>query len=228
MTRLPHRGPRRVLLAAAAIVAATLALLVAGCEREARRFREAPPGATASDLVTQNDQVQPGPFIRDPEIVHPYERNAWAISEGKTLYDGMNCAGCHSPRGGGNMGPSLIDSVWIYGAEPENIFQTIEQGRPRGMPAFRGRLGNSEIWKLVAYVRAMNGLVPGDAQSARTDGMHENAPDVQTEPMIPEAQRVPPEEPDPHARQAPSKLPRVQSNPGDTIRRVRPDTARKT
>ena len=174
--------------------------LVAACEREERRFRELPPGGTADHLVTVQDQLQPGPMLRDPEGRHPYERNAWAIAEGKTLFNMMNCAGCHSPRGGGNIGPSLIDSVWRYGAEPENIFQTIEQGRPLGMPAFRGRLGNTEIWKIVAYVRALNGLTMQDTRSGRGDEMHETSADVQSEPNLPEAERVPPEEPDPHAR----------------------------
>lgn len=183
------RTPRLVLAGAALLV-----LAAAACEREARRFHETPPGATAEGFVTLNDQVQPGPMIVDPEMRHPFERNAWAVTEGQNLYSQMNCAGCHSPGGGGGMGPSLIDSVWIYGAEPENIFQTIVQGRPNGMPAFRGRIGNAEVWKLVAYIRAMNGQTPQDTRSGRTDGMHEVGPDVQLEPNAPQDQRVPKEE----------------------------------
>jgi cytochrome c oxidase cbb3-type subunit 3 len=204
-------------------------LLLTACERESRRFRDLPPGANAEPAVTQNNQLQPGPMIRDPLVRHPYERNAWAIAEGKTLYNNMNCAGCHSPRGGGNIGPSLIDSVWIYGHEIENLFQTIEQGRPRGMPAFRGRLGNTEIWKIAAYIRAMNGLTPNDTRSGRGDELHEGSPDVQTEPMTPESQRIPPEEPDPHAKAGKSPQVPVQRTPTttDTTRRGRPDEARK-
>jgi cytochrome c oxidase cbb3-type subunit 3 len=215
--------------AAVGVATALLVLVVlAACEREERRFRELPPGAAAEGLVTQQDQLQPGPMLRDPEARHPYERNAWAIAEGKTLYNHMNCAGCHSPRGGGNIGPSLIDSLWIYGVEPENLFQTIEQGRPRGMPAFRGRLGNTEIWKIVAYVRALNGLTRQDTRSGRGDEMHEVSADVQTEPMIPEAQRVPAEEPDPYAKDKGTPVPTKRPPTGslDTTRRPARATAR--
>ena len=205
MTPFQHRrdAVRRLRLALTAGLVVAAALVLASCERESRRFRDLPPGANAENLVVQNEQLQPGPMLRSPVAQHPYERNAWAIAEGKTLYNNMNCAGCHSPRGGGNIGPSLIDSAWIYGVAPENLFQTIEQGRPRGMPAFRGRMGNTDIWKVVAYIRAMNGLTRQDTRSGRGDETHEASPDVQTEKMTPEAERVPPEEPDPHAKPKP-------------------------
>ena len=36
------------------------------------------------------------------------------------------------------MGPPLMDDKWIYGYEPEQVFATIVEGRPNGMPAFGG------------------------------------------------------------------------------------------
>lgn len=211
-----------------ALALSLVALAAVACERESRRFRDLPPGANAEPAVTQNDALQPGPMIRNPLVRHPYERNAWAIAEGKTLYNNMNCAGCHSPRGGGNIGPSLIDSVWIYGHELENLYQSIEQGRPRGMPAFRGRLGNTEIWKLAAYIRSMNGLTRQDTRSGRGDETHEASPDVQTERMAPISERIPPEEPDPHAKGKQTQAPVTkQPTTTDTTRRGRPDEARK-
>lgn len=168
--------------------------LFAACDREERRFREIPPGATALPAVTQNDANQPGPFIRDPEIRNTYEENAWAISEGNWLYTQWNCAGCHSPRGGGGMGPPLMDSLWIYGSEPENLFQTIVEGRPNGMPAFRGRIGNADVWKLVAYVRSLAALTPMDTRSGRTDDIHATTPTPQTDANLPMARRIPPEQ----------------------------------
>lgn len=177
-------------------VAAALLLLpgLPGCDREERRFNELPPGAAASPLVVQNDRVQPGTFLVDPEVRSAYEVNAWALSEGEKLYNAFNCSGCHSPRGGGGMGPPLADSLWIYGHEPENIFQSIVQGRPNGMPAFRGRIGNPEVWKLVAYVRSMSGLTPMSTRSARTEGMRGATPAPQTTTKAPMSQRIPPEQ----------------------------------
>ena len=34
------------------------------------------------------------------------------------------------------MGPALIDRRWTYGSEPGDIYDTIVQVRPNGMPAF--------------------------------------------------------------------------------------------
>ena len=184
---------RRVVPGAALALAGLT--MVAACRREERRFREAPPAATASYAVTLNDQVQPGGAIRDPEIVAPYDNNAYAVAEGQQLYNQMNCAGCHSPGGGGGMGPPLIDSLWVYGSEPENIFATIVEGRPNGMPAFRERLTNTQVWRLVAYVRALGTLTSPTVRSARSEGMHNFAvPDPQKDRMTPIAERIPPEQ----------------------------------
>lgn len=174
--------------------AVLLLALLAACEREERRVRELPPGASPSSYVTQNDLVQPGPAIVDPEMRNAYEQNAWAIAEGERLYNAFNCAGCHSPGGGGGMGPALIDSLWIYGAEPENMYQSIVEGRPNGMPAFRGRLGSPEVWKLVAYVRSLNSLTPKSTRSGRSETLHGVGNDPQREPQLPMAQLVPPEQ----------------------------------
>ena len=70
-----------------------------------------------------------------------------------------NCSGCHS-HGGGGMGPPLMDSQWIYGSDAANIFATIVEGRPNGMPSFGSKLPPDSIWKLATYVRSLSGLEP--------------------------------------------------------------------
>jgi cytochrome c oxidase cbb3-type subunit 3 len=88
---------------------------------------------------------------------NPYAGNAHAIGEGKKLYGQYNCSGCHA-NGGGAIGPPLMDDKWIYGSAAENIFATIVEGRPQGMPAFGGRIVEYQIWQIVAYVRSLSGL----------------------------------------------------------------------
>lgn len=185
-SRFPDAARRAVLVAAG--------LAAVACEREERRFREVPPSVTASEYVLLNDQVQPGPVIQDPDVESAYLESAYMIGQGKRLYTNWNCAGCHSPRGGGGFGPSLIDSLWIYGSEPENIFSTILQGRPRGMPAFRGHLSNDQIWQLVAHVRQQAALTTKDTRPGRSEGMHGTSADPQSDPMLPMEQQVPAEQ----------------------------------
>ncbi|HZE08840.1 MAG TPA: c-type cytochrome [Gemmatimonadaceae bacterium] len=160
---LPVRFGRVQALAIVALV------LVGGCKREQRRFRETPPSATAANLVTMSG-LQPGPSVVEASVRNPYEDNAYAVSEGKRLFDQMNCSGCHS-HGGGGIGPPLTDNEWIYGSDPQNIFSTIVEGRPNGMPSFRGRLPNYQVWELVAYVRALGGLQGKSIRTTRDDHM---------------------------------------------------------
>jgi len=146
-----------------------VATAVAGCKREQRRFRETPPAATASNAIVMST-LQPGPAVVETGIRNPYEDNAYAVSEGKRLFDQMNCSGCHS-HGGGGIGPPLTDDQWIYGSDPENIFSTIVEGRPNGMPSFRGKIPNYQVWELVAYVRALGGLQGKAVRTTRDDHM---------------------------------------------------------
>jgi cytochrome c oxidase cbb3-type subunit 3 len=143
--------------------------IVVSCKREERRFKDNPPGSSVSDLVTMVD-LQPGPAVIKARVKSPYDDNAYAVAEGKTLFSQMNCTGCHS-HGGGGIGPALTDDEWIYGSHPQNIFATITEGRPNGMPAYRGRLPNQQLWELVAYVRALGGLQGKAIRPNRDDHM---------------------------------------------------------
>jgi cytochrome c oxidase cbb3-type subunit 3 len=142
---------------------------ISGCKREARRFRDNSSGTTALSSVSMSP-LQPGGELVESKFTTRYEDNAYAVSEGKRLFDQMNCSGCHS-HGGGAIGPPLMDDDWIYGSDPQNIFATITEGRPNGMPAYRGHLPDSQIWELVAYVRALGGLQGKAIRTTRDDHM---------------------------------------------------------
>jgi cytochrome c oxidase cbb3-type subunit III len=173
----------------------TIALIVLSasllaCEREEREFRSVAPTSAAADPVRMSALV-PGPPTYEMDLKGPYDNNAYAISEGKQLYGYMNCVGCHA-WGGGGIGPALMDDEWIYGSEPENIFATIVQGRPNGMPSFRGRLPNDRIWMLVAYVRSMSGLTGKNARPGRNDDMAVSVPERMRDRERPRRAPAPP------------------------------------
>jgi cytochrome c oxidase cbb3-type subunit 3 len=131
------------------VEAALMALLaLAGCSRETRDNRgnamaESPRGAA-------------------------FEGNAYHIAQGQRLYAWMNCAGCHA-HGGGGMGPPLMDDEWRYGGSMDEIAATILDGRPNGMPAFRGRITEDQAWQLAAFVRALSAQPRQDALPSRAD-----------------------------------------------------------
>lgn len=154
-------------------------LILPGCERETRNFQRPPTrseSGLATDFVAGAGALQPSG--------NPAERNAPAVSEGKVLFSSYNCSGCHA-NGGGGMGPALMDDEWIYGYYPDQIFRTILEGRPNGMPAFRGRIPDYQVWSIAAYVRSMSGLVPKDTAPGRDDHLSGKKPESATENMQP-------------------------------------------
>jgi len=168
-----------VVLGVAALVSAV------GCKREAREFDAQSPSAPAYAAVTL-DTLQPGVPAPELTVVSKAEGNAYDISEGKRLFSQWNCSGCHS-HGGGGMGPPLMDDEWIYGSAPENIVATIVEGRPNGMPSFRGRIPNQQLWQLAAYVRAMAGLQPKAPSPGRDDDMQFKVDEQRTPIRTPRA-----------------------------------------
>jgi cytochrome c oxidase cbb3-type subunit 3 len=168
---IPAEAGIQMRIAAGVALAAALVLvaLVTGCQREERHFQAAPPGATPPGIVRMSSNI-PGPPSPVDSSVGPYGNNAYAVSQGQKLFSSFNCAGCHS-NGGGGMGPPLMDDEWVYGSEPRNIYESIVEGRPNGMPSWGGRIPDKNIWELVAYVRSLGGLTPSATRSARTDNM---------------------------------------------------------
>jgi cytochrome c oxidase cbb3-type subunit III len=150
-------------------LAVLLLLALSSCEREERRFRPAPSAAATLDTV-QVSGLHPGagPAQAGPASPGYYQESAYAVNEGKRLFNQYNCSGCHA-NGGGGIGPPLMDPAWIYGSEPANIFATIMQGRPNGMPSFRNRIPEYQGWEIVAYVRSLSGQLPSDVAPARGD-----------------------------------------------------------
>jgi cytochrome c oxidase cbb3-type subunit 3 len=169
-------SPFRVSLALFAGVALTLG----ACDREEHHSRAKPVGETVP-AGESPDTIFPG--TSSPPAIDAraklYDNNANAIAMGQTLYMQMNCVGCHS-HGGGGMGPPLMDDQWRYGGRIDQIATTIAEGRPNGMPSWRGKLTEDQIWALAAYVRSLSGLPSKDAVSSRSEGMSGPTPQTLT------------------------------------------------
>jgi cytochrome c oxidase cbb3-type subunit 3 len=164
-----------------AVVLATCA--AAGCRREARDLPTADVSVTSGGVVVS--ALRPAgvpPNVAGALAAN--QDNAYAINEGKRLFDSYNCTGCHA-HGGGAIGPALMDERWIYGAEPANVFATIVEGRPNGMPSFRGRVPDFQVAQLVAYVRSMSGLAGGFWGPGRNDSMSVKKPESRVTPQPP-------------------------------------------
>jgi cytochrome c oxidase cbb3-type subunit 3 len=150
-----------------------LGLLATACEREDRPLRSEPVMNENKEAIalSSNAPGPGGPVERKTGTRNEYEKIAFHVSQGKKLFSWYNCSGCHA-NGGGGSGPALMDDVWIYGSNIENIAATIREGRPNGMPTFRGKIPEDQIWQIAAYVRALGGFVSSDVASSRHDEMN--------------------------------------------------------
>jgi cytochrome c oxidase cbb3-type subunit III len=168
--------------------------ILCGCKREERPFNSQRMSGT------ENQPHQVTDLIPGPEHAHPspvqnfYEVNAWGMAEGKRLYEFYNCVGCHA-HGGGGMGPPLMDMKWIYGSNPEQVFASIVEGRPNGMPSFRGKIPEEQVWQIAAYVRSLGGLTSSGVETARDDHMKGKPPENSMPAQTPTTANVPRDHP---------------------------------
>lgn len=110
----------------------------------------------AARFVAHPEHIQPGLVPpRGLTLRNPYEGDRNAVAAGAKLFVAYNCIDCHGADGGGAMGPSLADGRWHFGGAPSEIFESIYQGRPDGMPAWGSLISADQIWLLVTYLQSL-------------------------------------------------------------------------
>jgi cytochrome c oxidase cbb3-type subunit 3 len=79
-------------------------------------------------------------------------QNAAFVESGRSTFL-ANCASCHKPDLTGNIGPSLVDNVWIHGGKPMDVYNTVTNGvAAKGMPTWGPLLGTKKVTEVVAFV----------------------------------------------------------------------------
>jgi cytochrome c oxidase cbb3-type subunit III len=141
------------------LLGATVVLVGAAASRP--RQGTPTPNASTNDtirFVAHPDNIPAGFPSRDRPLalVNPFEGNAGALKTGSQLYISYNCIDCHGADGSGAMAPSFADGRWHFGGSQAEVFQSIYEGRPDGMPTWGGRITNDQIWMLVTYVRSLS------------------------------------------------------------------------
>jgi len=139
-------------------------------------------GSSASGVFMQVpvSPLAPGASPMRPAIKNPAQGDPQAANRGMQYFISFNCNGCHADNGGGGMGPSLSNNVFVYGSAPENIYLSIYQGRPNGMPAWGAVLPEAVIWDLVTYIGKLSN--EPNRQWGRTFAPSPPMPDVEQLP----------------------------------------------
>lgn len=119
---------------------------------------QVPDTQPVASFVAHPDHIQPGLAQQRPlaTLRNPFAGDRRRIDEGGKLFVAYNCVDCHGDGGSGAMGPSLADARWHFGGTDGDVFESIYEGRPAGMPAWGGRISDDQIWRLVAYVQSLS------------------------------------------------------------------------
>jgi len=80
------------------------------------------------------------------------------VDAGRQTFNSL-CVACHLPSMKGKsenptaVGPDLVDTNWIHGGTPKEIYNTIAKGvLAKGMPAWEPVLGQKKTVEVVAYI----------------------------------------------------------------------------
>jgi cytochrome c oxidase cbb3-type subunit 3 len=150
-----------------ALFPALAVLAIANCAALAADIKEPPLGLRNEGTIATvplGDLAGGAQSNIAVDITNP---QASAVQAGRQLFIKLNCADCHGFTAKGAMGPSLVDKYWRYGGTPAQIFKSIYEGRPKGMPAWGAALSANDIWQLVAYIESLGGMFPpSDFQAA--------------------------------------------------------------
>jgi cytochrome c oxidase cbb3-type subunit III len=163
---LPYRNPERR-AAVARLLPITLAMLLAVSANDALAQPDTVPDADRGPNVVSVTGLFPNGGSPPPpdQVGRRFDGNNAAIADGKQLFGQMNCTGCHF-NGGGGMGPALMSGYWRYGGHIDQIYQSIAQGRPNGMPSWQFVLQPQQMWELAAYVKSLS--VPAPSSTPKT------------------------------------------------------------
>lgn len=149
---MPHGSNLAPLSALAVLLFATQAAGQAHSNAEHATTENAP-----SDLLdVPATSLIPGDIEISTGVENPGAGDAGSAQRGMKYFADFNCSGCHAANGGGGMGPALSNRSFIYGDEPGQIYLSIAQGRPAGMPAWGTVLPKPVIWDLVTYIRSIS------------------------------------------------------------------------
>jgi cytochrome c oxidase cbb3-type subunit 3 len=100
----------------------------------------------------------------DAEIAAMQKQPA-ELALGKQVFM-TNCIACHGEHAQGVIGPNLTDHYWLHGGKPSQLGVTVMKGVPdKGMPTWKGVLGDAHIHHVVAYVVSLRDSHPASPKA---------------------------------------------------------------
>lgn len=100
---------------------------------------------------------------------NPFANDPRAAADGRPTFR-LFCSPCHGIKAEGGRGPDLTRGVFSAGDGDADLFNVIANGATgTEMPEFQSRLGDENIWRVIAYIRSVTKRdstpVTGDRQA---------------------------------------------------------------
>lgn len=124
--------------------AALCIAILGGCTAEKRAVGPSPP-------LTR-------PIGKADPRISTYKDNVFQVSEGGRMFIWNGCDGCHTEASEGAA--KLTDHLWRYGGNLAEIYASIDDGRPGGMPAYGDKIAKEQIWQIAAFVAKQPSIPP--------------------------------------------------------------------
>ena len=125
--------------------------------------------AMAAAAAAEAKRVAAQPKSASPEPLTAMTRDASVLALGKQTFT-QNCAACHRPDAGGQIGPNLTDDYWLHGAAIDQIHTTVTNGvLEKGMPPWGKVLKPAQLDAVVAYVFTLRGSNPANPKPPQGD-----------------------------------------------------------
>ncbi len=127
---------------------------------------DAPPEPTQPPPdPTQTSPAQPSPAPTDtvapqtPVADQPFPPEKPSAVRGQAIFE-ANCASCHGEAGDGSGlagAADFTDANFVHSKAPARFFESIRDGvAGSAMPAWGGKLGEMEMWDVLAYERTFS------------------------------------------------------------------------
>lgn len=123
-----------------------------------------------------NDEIEAISLAALEQGGAPSSHKLWELSHDPAIVASgektfmSNCAACHGVDMKGGIGQNLIDTTWLHGGTPIDVFHVITNGvAAKGMPTWGPILGQKRIAEVVAFIVSKNSSIAEPAEEVAAD-----------------------------------------------------------
>ncbi|NDW53160.1 cytochrome-c oxidase, cbb3-type subunit III [Aliiroseovarius sp. PrR006] len=135
----------------------TVAYGIRSDDNDDTRYSEMP--AFGDDYLSDEEIAQVVAYTMSLSSVTKDAADMSLVADGAVVF-ADNCSSCHMEDGTGDRtqgAPNLTDAIWLFGDGKDAITEVVSEGPYGVMPAWSGKLTDSQINAVSAYIHQLGG-----------------------------------------------------------------------